>query len=163
MFGKTKERTALETPPPFPAEVAPAPLQESPNSKESMVAPAMMVRGDVDFEGALRIEGEVHGKITGQGRVTIDPTGRVMGDVFAAEVVVHGTVQGNVNAAARLEISASAQIAGDVKAAQLVVARGAKILGRLDIDSESMTMMSNGRERAKGPEAAPADALEKVL
>lgn len=155
MFGKTKSATALETPPPFPAETASAPRQESLN--ESVVAPSMTIRGDIDFEGALRIEGEVRGKITGQGRLTVDPSGWVMGDVLAAEVVVHGTVQGNVSAAARLEISETAQIAGDVKTAQLAVARGAKILGRLDIDSESMTLPANGK-------AAPAaDALDKVL
>ena len=155
MFGKTKSATALETPPPFAAEPAPAPREGNP--KESVVAPAMSIRGDIDFEGSLRIEGEVRGKITGQGRLTVDPSGRVMGDVLAAEVVVHGTVQGNVSAAARLEISETAQIAGDVKTAQLAVARGAKILGRLDIDSESMTLPANGK-------AAPAaDALDKVL
>ena len=154
MFGKSKASTALETPPPFPAQPEAAPRQEAPN--ESVVAPAMTIRGDIDFEGALRIEGEVRGKITGQGRLTVDPSGRVIGDVLAAEVVVHGTVRGNVSAAARLEISETAQIAGDVKAAQLDVARGAKILGRLDIDSESMTMPANGK-------AGPADALDKVL
>lgn len=162
MFGKAKERpVAVAEPVGEPAPSVGASAAE--NQKESVVAPAMTVRGDVDFEGVMRIEGEVHGKITGQGCVTVDPSGKVLGDVVAAEVVVHGTIQGNVNAALRLEIAATAQIAGDVKASQLVVARGAKILGRLDIDSESMAMPANGNGRAKATEPEAADALAKVL
>lgn len=159
MFGKKPVAVAEPVADPAPSVAA----STAENQKESVVAPAMTVRGDVDFEGVMRIEGEVHGKITGQGCVTVDPSGKVLGDVVAAEVVVHGTIQGNVNAALRLEIAGTAQIAGDVKASQLVVARGAKILGRLDIDSESMAMPANGNGRAKSTETETADALAKVL
>ena len=161
MFGKAKDRPVATAEPPN-VYAAETPSTAEPR-RESVVAPAMTVRGDVDFEGVMRIEGEVHGKITGQGCVTVDPTGKVLGDIVAEEVVVQGTVQGNVNAALRLEIASTAQVAGDVKAAQLVVARGAKILGRLDVDSESMAMPADGNGRSKAAEPEAADALEKVL
>jgi cytoskeletal protein CcmA (bactofilin family) len=156
-MGKAKVQESVMAPSASaPEPVAPAPSAE----KEGVVAPNMSVRGDVEFEGIMRIEGEVHGKITGQGRLVVDPTGKVFGDIMAAEILVQGSVQGNVNAAMRLEVSGSAQIAGDIKASQFVVARGAKMMGRLDIDSESMNLGSNGRSVARDP---AAELLEKVL
>jgi len=85
---------------------------------------------------------------------------------MAAEIVIQGTVQGNVVAADRLEVSGTAQIAGDVKAMQLVVAQGAKILGRIDIDSESMTLGTNGGGKPHDMRVTASsvqDALDKVL
>ena len=55
------------------------------------------------------------------------------------------------------------KVVGDLKAGRLIVGDGCKILGRLDINSESMTA-SDGSAPAKAPEAeAPVDALDKVL
>lgn len=167
MFGRDKAKPNADAPAPSPETNTPENEVPQSHEHESVLAPNLTVKGNVDFEGAARIEGQVQGNVTGQGRLTVDRSGKVLGDVMAAEVMIQGTVQGNVTAADRLEIAGTAQIAGDVKAMQLVVAQGAKILGRIDIDSESMKLPSNGRSGHAAPkEAAPvaaADALEKVL
>ena len=90
MFGKDKSRNDVavmapparngSTPPPMPA-VESGPV-------ESVFAAALSIKGDVNFEGAIRIEGEIHGRITGQGRLTISPTGRVIGDIMSAEATI---------------------------------------------------------------------------
>src|SRR5262245_26291160 len=96
MFGKDKSRSDVAVmPPPSRNGSAPAPVVES-GPVESVFAAALSIKGDVNFEGAIRIEGEIRGRITGQGRLTIAPTGRVIGDIMSAEVIVQGMVQGNI-------------------------------------------------------------------
>jgi cytoskeletal protein CcmA (bactofilin family) len=167
MFGKDKGRNDVAVmapprngsaqPPPPPPAVEAGPV-------ESVFAAALSIKGDINFEGAIRIEGEIRGKITGQGRLTISPSGRVIGDVMSAEVIIHGLVQGNVTSLDRLEIGGSAQVVGDLKAGRLIVGDGCKILGRLDINSESMSAMDAAPPApARAEEPAPVDALDKVL
>ncbi len=167
MFGKDKSRSdvAVMAPPSRNGSApAPAPVVE-PGPAESVFAAALTIKGDINFEGAIRIEGEIHGQITGQGRLTIAPTGRVVGNIMSAEVIVQGMVQGNITSLDRLEIAGSAQVVGDLKAGRLIVGDGCKILGRLDINSESMTALDGAPAPAPAaPEAPePKDALDKVL
>ena len=166
MFGKDRRTdvAVMAAPARNGSAPHPAPVAEAAPT-ESVFAAALTIKGDINFEGAIRIEGEIHGRITGQGRLTISPTGRVVGDVMSADVIIQGMVQGNVTSLDRLEIAGSAQVVGDLKAARLIVGDGCKILGRLDINSESMSAMESAApaHKAPEPEAAPVDALDKVL
>jgi cytoskeletal protein CcmA (bactofilin family) len=165
MFGRDKGKAVLEeTPPPMPA----APAPPAPASNESVLGPTLTMKGEITFEGGLRVEGEVTGSITGQGRLTVAKGGRVMGDIISAVVVIEGKVYGNVTAADRMEIAEAAEIVGDIKATRVVIAEGSKILGRLDINSDSLPPPpdtgGNGRMKARAAEApAAADALNHVL
>jgi cytoskeletal protein CcmA (bactofilin family) len=168
MFGREKAIGQLDAPPtPRPSNgaapaLAPAPAHvpvDVTPSTESVLAATLAVKGDVEFEGALRIEGEVRGRITGQGRLFVNRGGRVLGDIIAAVVVIQGRVQGNIVAADRLQIEDGAEVIGDVKAGKMVVAEGAKLLGRLDVNSDSLELPSS-----MVPEkAAEPDALGKIL
>jgi cytoskeletal protein CcmA (bactofilin family) len=151
------------------AEAAPVPQHSNghapaPATTESVFGPTLVFKGEINFQDAIRIEGLIQGKVTGEGRVIIAQRGKVMGDIMAAQVVVEGTVQGNVTAADRLDIAGTAQIAGDLKALRFTVAEGAKIVGRLDIDSDSMSIQAPpaAPEGEKAP-ARSGDALDKVF
>jgi len=171
MFGREKggrnDGVAVAPPPMAPAaEAAPEPQHApSPATTESVFGPTLVFKGEINFQDAIRIEGLIQGKVTGEGRVLIAQRGKVVGDIMAAQVIVEGTVQGNVTAADRLDIAATAQIAGDLKALRMTVAEGAKLVGRLDIDSDSMSIQAQSAP-AGAEKAAPArsgDALDKVF
>ena len=165
MFGRDKGKAVLEeTPPPMQAAV---PHAHAPAPNESVLGPTLTMKGEITFEGGLRVEGEVTGSITGQGRLTVARGGRVMGDIISAVVVIEGKVYGNVTAADRMEIAEAAEIVGDIKATRVVIAEGSKILGRLDINSDSLPPPpdtgGNGRMKAHAETPAAADALNHVL
>ena len=174
MFGREKG-TAVAPPPPMalpslpslPPEPEPAAAAPAPAS-ESVFGPTLVFKGEINFQDAIRIEGMIEGRITGEGRVVVAPRGKVMGDIMAAQIIIEGTVQGNVTAADRLDIAGTAQVAGDLKASRMTVAEGAKLMGRLEIDAESMTMPAPSAPAAKPAPAkvngaANGDALEKVF
>src|SRR6185436_20414712 len=123
MFGRDKggrnEGVAVATPPPMSMPVAAQQDAEptaAPAAGESVFGPTLVFKGEINFQDAIRIEGMIEGRITGEGRVTVAPRGKVIGDIMAAQVVIEGTVQGNVTAADRLDLAGTAQVAGDLKA-----------------------------------------------
>jgi cytoskeletal protein CcmA (bactofilin family) len=178
MFGKgsRNDGVAVAPPPamtapahaPAPAPVAPpsnghaAAPAAPPAATESVFGPTLVFKGEINFQDAIRIEGEIHGRIMGEGRVTVTERGKVFGDIIAAQIIVLGLVQGNVTAADRLEVAASGQVAGDLKGSRLVIADGAKLIGKLDIGSESMTFDPPAKSGAAEP-ADSKDALAKIL
>ena len=174
MFGREKggrnEGVAVAPPPPAPMSYA-APTDApsaaaEPATAVSVFGPTLVFKGEINFQDAIRIEGMIEGRITGEGRVIVAPRGKVMGDIMAAQIVIEGTVQGNVTAADRLDIAGTGQVAGDLKAGRLTVAEGAKLMGRVEIDAESMSMptVSEPKPRAKTADAPKnGDALEKVF
>jgi cytoskeletal protein CcmA (bactofilin family) len=84
---------------------------------------------------------------------------------MAAQIVIEGTVQGNVTAADRLDIAGTAQVAGDLRALRLTVAEGAKFVGRLDVDSDSMSIQAAPAPASseKGGPSRAADPIDKVF
>jgi len=172
MFGREKggrnKGVAVATPPPMamPAAAPPEAEPSAPTASESVFGPTLVFKGEINFQDAIRIEGMIEGRISGEGRVVVAPRGKVMGDIMAAQIVIEGTVQGNVTAADRLDIAGTAQVAGDLKAGKLTVAEGAKLMGRLEIDAESMTMPAPSAPAKPAVKAAAGkngDALEKVF
>ena len=176
MFGREKggrnDGVAVAAPPMAPvAEAAPERphVAAAPATTESVFGPTLVFKGEINFQDAIRIEGLIQGKVTGEGRVIIAQRGKVMGDIMAAQIVIEGTVQGNVTAADRLDIAGTAQVVGDLKAGRLTVAVGAKLLGRVEIDAESMSMPTASEPKARPAKAETAegarngDALEKVF
>jgi cytoskeletal protein CcmA (bactofilin family) len=141
---------------------APAPAPAA-AATESVFGPTLVFKGEINFQDAIRIEGLIQGKVTGEGRVVIAQRGKVIGDIMAAQIIVEGTVQGNVTAADRLEIHGTAQIAGDLRALRLTVAEGAKLVGRLDIDSDSMSIQPTPAPEEKAAPSRAADPIDKVF
>ena len=144
------------------AEAMPAPAPV-PATTESVFGPTLVFKGEINFQDAIRIEGLIQGKVTGEGRVIIAQRGKVIGDIMAAQIIIEGMVQGNVTAADRLDICGTAQVAGDLRALRLTVAEGAKLMGRLEVDSDSMTLPAPAEKSEKSASAKSGDALEKVF
>src|SRR5438093_10955387 len=62
------------------------------------------VRGDVETDGTLRVDGRLDGSIRRADIVVIGEGATVVGDISAREVIVGGSVQGNVTATTRIEL-----------------------------------------------------------
>src|SRR5687768_10729795 len=76
----------------------------------------VVVRGDIETNGTLRIDGRLEGNVLRAGSVVVGPTGSVVGNVFAAEMVLGGSINGNVDVDRRVELEATAIVVGDIAA-----------------------------------------------
>ena len=94
------------------------------------------VRGRVEGDGALRVEGEISGDVRITGPLEIDATGTVAGSVDAAEVTIDGALTGDVTSRGRVAIRAGAQVEGNMAGSEIALEEGATFSGRIDADFE---------------------------
>ena len=121
----------------------------------------LAVRGDIETEGTLRIDGRLEGSIRRADVVVLGNGASVVGDICAREVIVGGTVQGNVTASERAELQPSAVVTGDIEAGAIMIHEGCAVQGRLSVNPEAMTERPAGtKTRARtGPIPTPTPAL----
>jgi len=94
---------------------------------------SMTVKGEVYSREELYVDGEIHGSIELQHRLTVGPNGKIRANVKAREVVLHGSIHGNVQAAEKIIIREKGSLVGDIKTAGIVIEDGAYFKGSIDI------------------------------
>jgi len=103
---------------------------------DSLIGAGTVVRGDIVFEGGLRIDGQVAGNVTAtEGKpatLVVSEQARIDGKVEVSHVVINGQVHGPVTAADYLELQPKARVVGDVAYKTLEMHVGAVVQGRLD-------------------------------
>jgi cytoskeletal protein CcmA (bactofilin family) len=103
---------------------------------DSLIGAGTIVRGDVVFEGGLRVDGHVVGNVTAAdgnpATLVVSEQARIEGKVDVSHVVINGQVHGPVRAADYLELQPKARVLGDVAYKTLEMHVGAVIQGRLD-------------------------------
>jgi len=109
------------------------PTKASTESKTaSVLAYDLVVKGDIENQGDLRVEGHLHGNVSGRGTITVAEQGEVHGNVEGRVVVVMGRVEGNVTGTEKVEVLEKATVKGDVTSARIAVEEGASVSGKFD-------------------------------
>jgi len=87
------------------------------------------ITGTLDVKGALRVDGEVKGKINCSGCVTVGTTGHVEAEIEAESAIVAGKMHGNVTTTEKIELQANCEMNGDLRTKSLVIEEGATFCG----------------------------------
>jgi cytoskeletal protein CcmA (bactofilin family) len=119
-------------PPAASAPAAPA-YTPPPSTGVTIIGESMSVKGRIVSREELQLNGELHGELEMDGRLTVGVKGKVDANVKAREVIVAGSIKGNVEAAERLVLRKGAHLEGDVKTAGIVIEDGAYFKGGIDI------------------------------
>lgn len=99
----------------------------------TIIGPDAQFKGDLTFQGGVRIDGQFEGTIATPGRVLVSKGGKLKAEVKAGGIAVEGHVDGNLHAEDKVELRASAQLRGDLKANKLLVVEGASFVGRCEV------------------------------
>ena len=103
---------------------------------DALIGAGTTVRGDIVFEGGLRVDGTVIGNIQvadeKPGTLVVSESARIDGRIEVSHVVINGTVNGPVVAKDYLELQPKARIVGDVGYRTVEMHIGAVIDGRLE-------------------------------
>ena len=103
------------------------------SSGYSVVNDRLTIRGELDTDGTVRVDGRVEGPSHRAGTLIVGVGGYVVGDVEACDVIVAGMIQGNVHASGRLQIEPGASVLGAIHANSMVLLEGATIHGQVSI------------------------------
>jgi len=149
IFGKTKSAAETKAPQPRGPTV--------PTGALSIIGAGMTVRGDLDANGVVKIEGTVDGNVRAAAQVLVAKGGSVQGDVDTTEAVVGGVVSGAIRARDRVEIQSGASVHGDITTRRIAVAEGGTLNGLIRMDEAVMAREERGLE-SKG-ESRPRASL----
>ena len=83
----------------------------------------------------MRIDARTQGPVHYSGKVTVGPDGAVIGNLYAATIIVEGEVVGDIHAEDALRVAASARIIGNMASPKVAVARGAQLRGSVSMRS----------------------------
>ena len=136
-------------------------LQIPDPSSAAVIGKSVTIKGEIISEEDLTIDGEVEGAVELQGhRLTVGPSGRLLADVKAHEVVVLGSIRGNIEATEKIDIKKQASITGDIKAARIVTEDGAYMKGTIDTNGAQPSESEiNSPTMLRVPGAHGSDAL----
>lgn len=111
------------------------PYGETPNTSINIISEGTKITGDIVANGDIRIDGELVGNISAQGRLVVGPNGKVQGEIVCKNVEVSGYIKGKVKAGELLNMKATANIEGDITVAKLSVEPGSKFTGTCSMGS----------------------------
>lgn len=125
----------------------------------SVLDAQLTVRGDIETDGTLRVDGRLDGSIRRADIVVIGNGATVVGDISAREVIVGGSVQGNVTATTRIELQPSAVVTGDIDAGAIMIQEGCVVQGRLTVTNTPSVKERPAKAKARAPIPTPATAF----
>lgn len=95
-----------------------------------VLAPSILVRGEVQATEDLTIEGSVEGPVWCDGlAVTVAANAKVVGDIVARDITVFGSVSGTLVASEMVDVRPTASVTGRVVAGDFILADGGSFSG----------------------------------
>ncbi len=121
----------------------------SPEAGISIIGMGMMLKGECETDGALRIEGTVNGDVHAGKAVVIGKEGLVDGNIYTQDAVIAGRVLGSVHAS-RLELQSTGYIEGEVVALRMQLAEGATLTGQVSVGESQAPSRGKAATRGEG-------------
>ena len=104
------------------------------DAKMAYQTPDCKITGTVKFDGPMRVDGKVDGKIiTDNGDLVVGETGTVNADINTKSAIVEGRVDGKITASDKVVLKQKAHLIGDLQAKTLVVEEGVVFVGRCNV------------------------------
>jgi cytoskeletal protein CcmA (bactofilin family) len=120
----------------------------------SIIGVGMTVRGDLESNGVVKVEGAVDGDVKTSSQVLVAKGGVVHGDIETTDLVVGGTVNGAVRASGRVEVQAGASVQGDITTRRIFVAEGGSLNGQIRMGGADPSFVELPSDAPAGPRLA---------
>jgi cytoskeletal protein CcmA (bactofilin family) len=104
-----------------------------------------VIKGELSFRGAFRIDGHFEGKIFSEATLIIGDEGKVKADVEVANCIVRGELQGTLKAKEKIEIHDKGKVVGTLITPRLIVEEGAFLEARC-LAGEGISSQAEGAE-----------------
>jgi cytoskeletal protein CcmA (bactofilin family) len=129
---------------------------EEAQTGETVVGPAIAIRGRIEGEEDLRVEGRVEGSISLTETLYVEPGGVVLAQIEARDVVISGIVIGDITAGNSITLNKNAKLVGNIAAPRIIIADGASFRGDVVMDGEDFPA---ARDRTRATSTVPRGAI----
>lgn len=124
---------------------------------ETLIGSDVSIKGEMSFDGSMRIEGKIEGKIVSKGKVSFGQGAQITADVVVGQAKIEGTFKGNLAAAERIELASTAHVLGDIRSTKLIIAEGATFVGNCHVTPDAL----KEGPKAEFVTAVPATPIKK--
>lgn len=111
--------------------------ENSAGGLHNTLATGTTVKGNIITEADFRLDGEVEGDISCNGKIVVGPKGRVVGNIISSNAEILGEVEGSVRVGEKLVLKATANIKGDVYAQSLEIEPNARFNGVCNMSADT--------------------------
>ncbi|HOJ09341.1 MAG TPA: polymer-forming cytoskeletal protein [Clostridiales bacterium] len=102
----------------------------SAGSFNSLIGDNTIFEGNINCQGAIRIDGKVTGDIKSDDDIFIGETAIVKGNLYGNAIYVSGMVKGNIYSKSNIRFFSSGSIHGDIEAFSIITDEGAIFNGK---------------------------------
>ncbi|MFN2286672.1 MAG: polymer-forming cytoskeletal protein [Anaerolineae bacterium] len=129
---------------------------------ESTIGANTHIKGDIQGDGGLRVDGVVEGTIELTGNLVITESAKVRAEIKANNVSIAGAVQGNVSAN-RVEVTDTGRVWGDMTIKALLVSEGAYLRGQTFMSQDLQPPKLEPPKPAKSNNSLPTPQAGTVV
>ncbi len=115
---------------------------ESLQNQINIIGAGTNIKGDIDCNGDMRIDGQVVGNIQITGKIVIGKTGNINGQITCKNSEIEGKVDGKIFVSELLVLKSTAAILGDITTTKLAIEPGATFTGNCKMDGKSTSNAS---------------------
>ncbi|MFQ5685792.1 MAG: polymer-forming cytoskeletal protein [Candidatus Scalindua sp.] len=137
MFGKKKDKKpdpSVPKSPEIPKSSNDAQIEFSNDTEMAYQTPDCKITGTIKFDGQMRIDGNVDGKIiTDNGELVVGETCTAKAAINTKSAIIEGRLEGKITASDKVVLKQKAHLIGDLQAKTLVVEEGVVFVGRCNV------------------------------
>jgi len=104
--------------------------EKFPGNSATLISAGTVLKGDVQSENDLRIDGTITGNVTSNAKIVVGPTGFVEGNIQGTQADVAGRVVGNINVTELTQLRTNSNVKGNISAVTLQIESGAAFNGQ---------------------------------
>lgn len=101
-----------------------------------IIGPSSFIKGDIESEGSIRIDGKITGNLTSLGNIIVSENALIEGDIKCMNADIYGKCIGNVKVKGKLNIHQNATLVGDVLATCFATKEGSTFKGNCSVNPE---------------------------
>lgn len=114
--------------------------------KTNRIVEGTTIHGDIISPADFRLDGELIGNFTSNGKLVIGPAGSVKGDIICNTADIEGKFEGKIKIEDILNVKESARIVGEVEIGKLSVEPGATF------NASCVMLSKNDKNKSSGDE-----------
>lgn len=100
------------------------------------IAPGTVIKGEININGDIRVEGTIIGIVKSKGRMIIGDTGNIEGEIACQNAEIQGVVKGKLNVTEITTLKSTANLIGDIITNKIAIEPGAKFSGTCNMNSD---------------------------
>ncbi len=112
----------------------------------NLISKGTTIKGDIETDGDLRIDGNLIGKIITKGKLVVGDTASIEGTVECANADISGKVIAQVTVSQLIVLKESSRFSGDIITKKISIEPGAVFSGKCQMASENLSSATGKKD-----------------